>query len=94
LCSCLKSHAGAELFAHVHSYLSTTRKNDVGTLDTLMCPRAGLRCPTLRVVSGTFASGSCPTGLAWNGSLERLRGSQLRRVQDVRLRSRRFLSTG
>ena len=34
--SCFKSHAGAERFAHVRSYLSTTRKNDIGALDALI----------------------------------------------------------
>jgi len=34
--SCFKSHAGAERFAHVRSYLSTTRKNDIGALDALV----------------------------------------------------------
>ncbi len=33
--SCFRSQAGAERFAHVRSYLSTTRKNDVGALDAL-----------------------------------------------------------
>lgn len=33
--SCFRSRAGAERFAHVRSYLSTTRKNDVGALDAL-----------------------------------------------------------
>jgi len=31
--SCLRSQAGAERFAHGRSYLSTTRKNDIGALD-------------------------------------------------------------
>ncbi|MCA1704606.1 MAG: transposase, partial [Actinobacteria bacterium] len=35
--SCFRSQAGAERFAHVRSYLSTTRKNDVGALDALTC---------------------------------------------------------
>jgi hypothetical protein len=33
--SCFRSHAGAERFASVRSYLSTTRKNDVGALEAL-----------------------------------------------------------
>lgn len=33
--SCFRSQAGAERFAHVRSYLSTTRKNDIGALDAL-----------------------------------------------------------
>jgi len=33
--SCFRSTAGAERFAHVRSYLSTTRKHDVGALDAL-----------------------------------------------------------
>lgn len=33
--SCFRSKAGAERFAHVRSYLSTTRKNDIGALDAL-----------------------------------------------------------
>jgi len=33
--SCFKSHAGAERFAHVRSYLSTTRKHNIGALDAL-----------------------------------------------------------
>lgn len=33
--SCFRSQAGAERFAHLRSYLSTTRKNDVGALDAL-----------------------------------------------------------
>jgi transposase len=33
--SCFKSQAGAERFAHVRSYLSTTRKNDIPALDAL-----------------------------------------------------------
>jgi hypothetical protein len=32
--SCFKSQAGAERFAHVRSYLSTTRKNDIPGLFT------------------------------------------------------------
>jgi len=34
--SCFKSQAGAERFARVRSYLSTTRKNDLGALDALV----------------------------------------------------------
>ncbi len=34
--SCFRSTAGAERFAHVRSYLSTTRKHDVGALDALI----------------------------------------------------------
>lgn len=34
--SCFKSHAGAERFARVRSYLSTTRKNDIPALDALV----------------------------------------------------------
>lgn len=33
--SCLKSQAGAERFAHVRGYLSTTRKNDIPALEAL-----------------------------------------------------------
>lgn len=33
--SCFKSQAGAERFAHVRSYLSTTRKNNVAALEAL-----------------------------------------------------------
>lgn len=33
--SCFKSHAGAQRFAHVRSYLSTSRKNEVAALDAL-----------------------------------------------------------
>ena len=33
--SCFKSQAGAERFAHVRSYLSTTRKNDIPAIDAL-----------------------------------------------------------
>jgi hypothetical protein len=33
--SCFKSHAGAERFAAVRSYLSTTRKNDISAIDAL-----------------------------------------------------------
>lgn len=33
--SCFKSKAGAERFAHVRSYLSTTRKHDINALDAL-----------------------------------------------------------
>jgi len=33
--SCFRSQAGATRFANVRSYLSTTRKNDVGALDAL-----------------------------------------------------------
>jgi transposase len=33
--SCFKSQAGAERFAHVRSYLSTTRKHDIPALDAL-----------------------------------------------------------
>jgi len=33
--SCFRSQAGVERFAHVRSYLSTTRKRDVGALDAL-----------------------------------------------------------
>jgi len=33
--SCFKSQAGAERFAHVRSYLSTTRKNDIPALEAL-----------------------------------------------------------
>lgn len=33
--SCFRSTAGAERFAHVRSYLSTTRKHDIGALDAL-----------------------------------------------------------
>ena len=33
--SCFRSQAGAERFAHIRSYLSTTRKNDIGALDAL-----------------------------------------------------------
>jgi transposase len=33
--SCFKSQAGAERFAHVRSYLSTTRKHDIAALDAL-----------------------------------------------------------
>jgi transposase len=33
--SCFRSQAGAQRFAHVRSYLSTTRKHDVGALDAL-----------------------------------------------------------
>lgn len=33
--SCFKSKAGAERFAHVRSYLSTTRKHGIGALDAL-----------------------------------------------------------
>ena len=35
--SCFKSQVGAERFASVRSYLSTTRKNDVSALDALTC---------------------------------------------------------
>ncbi|MHB8507014.1 MAG: IS66 family transposase [Acidimicrobiales bacterium] len=34
--SCFKSHGGADRFARVRSYLSTTRKNDIGALDALV----------------------------------------------------------
>ena len=34
--SCFKSHAGAERFARVRSYLSTTRKHDVPAIDALV----------------------------------------------------------
>jgi len=34
--SCFKSQAGADRFARVRSYLSTTRKNDIGALDALV----------------------------------------------------------
>jgi transposase len=34
--SCFKSRAGAERFAHVRSYLPTTRNNDIGALDALV----------------------------------------------------------
>ncbi len=33
--SCFRGQAGATRFANVRSYLSTTRKNDVGALDAL-----------------------------------------------------------
>ena len=33
--SCFRSTAGAERFAHVRSYLSTTRKHEVNALDAL-----------------------------------------------------------
>ncbi len=33
--SCFRSQAGAQRFAHVRSYLSTTRKHDIGALDAL-----------------------------------------------------------
>ncbi len=33
--SCFRSQASAEPFASVRSYLSTTRKNDVGALEAL-----------------------------------------------------------
>jgi len=33
--SCFRSQAGAERFAHVRSYLSTTRKHDIGAVDAL-----------------------------------------------------------
>lgn|GEM_PF-1324521 len=33
--SCFKGQAGAERFAHVRSYLSTTRKNDIPALEAL-----------------------------------------------------------
>lgn len=32
---CFRSKAGAERFAHLRSYLSTTRKNDVSAIDAL-----------------------------------------------------------
>ena len=34
--SCFKSHGGAERFARVRSYLSTTRKNDIAALEALV----------------------------------------------------------
>jgi transposase len=34
--SCFKSQAGADRFARVRSYLSTTRKNDIGALEALV----------------------------------------------------------
>lgn len=34
--SCFKSHAGAERFARVRSYLSTTRKHDIPAIDALV----------------------------------------------------------
>lgn len=34
--SCFRSHSGAERFAHVRSYLSTTRKHDIPALDALV----------------------------------------------------------
>ena len=33
--SCIRSQAGAERFAHVRSYLSTTRKHDIPAIDAL-----------------------------------------------------------
>ena len=33
--SCFKTLAGAERFAHVRSYLSTTRKHDIPAIDAL-----------------------------------------------------------
>ena len=33
--SCFRSHHGAQRFAHVRSYLSTTRKHDIGAIDAL-----------------------------------------------------------
>jgi transposase len=33
--SCFRSTAGAERFAHVRSYLSTTRKHEINALDAL-----------------------------------------------------------
>lgn len=41
--SCLKSQAGAQRFARVRSYLSTTHKHDIDALDALTQLFAGRR---------------------------------------------------